>query len=73
VSDVQYISYAYGEGLLILGNGARYATGGSIPGVLPRLSDQALSLSNSVGNTGNVRLLCGPLVFWPAGCPDALV
>lgn len=31
------------------------ATGGSIPGVLPRLSDQELNVTQSVNNTGNVR------------------
>ncbi|TFY59876.1 hypothetical protein EVG20_g7628 [Dentipellis fragilis] len=31
-----------------------YSTGGSIPGLLPRLSDQALNVSNSVNNTGNM-------------------
>ena len=31
-----------------------HATGGSIPGVLPRLSDQELNVTQSVNNTGNV-------------------
>ncbi|KAK2465281.1 hypothetical protein APHAL10511_002635 [Amanita phalloides] len=31
-----------------------YATGGSIPGVLPRLSDAALNVTLSVNNTGNM-------------------
>ncbi|KAI0053998.1 glycoside hydrolase family 37 protein [Auriscalpium vulgare] len=31
-----------------------YATGGSIPNLLPRLSDQALNLSGSINNTGNM-------------------
>lgn len=34
----------------------RYSTGGSIPNMLPRLSDQALNVSNSVNNTGNVSV-----------------
>lgn len=32
-----------------------WATGGSIPNLLPRRSDQELNLTGSVGNTGNVR------------------
>ena len=32
----------------------RQATGGSIPNVLPRLSDQELNVTQSVTNTGNV-------------------
>lgn len=32
----------------------RHATGGSIPGVLPRLSDQELNVTLSINNTGNV-------------------
>ncbi len=32
-----------------------HATGGQIPGVLPRLSDQELNVTQSVNNTGNVR------------------
>ncbi|KAM6494266.1 trehalase [Amanita muscaria] len=31
-----------------------YATGGSIPGVLPRLSDAALNVTLSINNTGNM-------------------
>ncbi|KAH7884995.1 glycoside hydrolase family 37 protein [Phlebopus sp. FC_14] len=31
-----------------------HATGGSIPGLLPRLPDSQLNLTNSVGNTGNM-------------------
>ncbi|KAI0322093.1 glycoside hydrolase family 37 protein [Amylostereum chailletii] len=31
-----------------------YSTGGEIPGFLPRLSDEALALSGSVNNTGNM-------------------
>lgn len=31
-----------------------YATGGSIPGLLPRLSDQQLNVSQSINNTGNM-------------------
>lgn len=31
-----------------------HATGGEIDGLLPRLTDQELNLTNSVGNTGNV-------------------
>ncbi|KAH8082474.1 trehalase [Cristinia sonorae] len=31
-----------------------HATGGSIPGVLPRLSDQELNITQSVNNTGNM-------------------
>ena len=33
-----------------------HATGGEIPGLLPRLSDQELNVTQSVNNTGNVRL-----------------
>ena len=33
----------------------RHATGGSIPGVLDRLSDEELNVTQSVNNTGNVR------------------
>lgn len=33
----------------------RYSTGGSLPGLLPRLSDAALNISGSINNTGNVR------------------
>jgi alpha,alpha-trehalase len=43
-----------------------HATGGSIPGILPRLSDQELNVTQSVNNTGNVCLLSP--VFPP--CPD---
>jgi hypothetical protein len=32
----------------------RHATGGSISGLLPRLSDQQLNVSQSINNTGNV-------------------
>jgi alpha,alpha-trehalase len=32
-----------------------WATGGSIPNVLPRRSDQELNLTGSLNNTGNVR------------------
>lgn len=32
----------------------RRATGGSIPGVVPRLSDAELNVTQSVNNTGNV-------------------
>ncbi|CCM03727.1 uncharacterized protein FIBRA_05873 [Fibroporia radiculosa] len=31
-----------------------HATGGSIPGVLPRLSDQELNVTQSINNTGNM-------------------
>ncbi|KAF5346662.1 hypothetical protein D9758_013212 [Tetrapyrgos nigripes] len=31
-----------------------HATGGSIEGILPKLSDQELNVTNSVGNTGNM-------------------
>ncbi|EPQ54856.1 glycoside hydrolase [Gloeophyllum trabeum ATCC 11539] len=31
-----------------------YATGGSIPGILPRLSEQELNITQSVNNTGNM-------------------
>lgn len=34
----------------------RHATGGSIPGLLPRLSDAELNVTQSVNNTGNVKL-----------------
>ena len=34
----------------------RRATGGSIPSLLPRLSDAELSVTESVNNTGNVRI-----------------
>ena len=34
-----------------------YATGGSIPNVLPRRPDAQLNLTGSLNNTGNVRLL----------------
>jgi alpha,alpha-trehalase len=30
------------------------ATGGSIPGVVPRISDAELNVTGSIGNTGNV-------------------
>lgn len=33
---------------------ARHATGGSIDGILPRLSDAELNVTLSIGNTGNV-------------------
>jgi alpha,alpha-trehalase len=39
----------------VSGNYARHATGGSISGLLPRLSDQQLNVSQSINNTGNVR------------------
>ena len=32
----------------------RHATGGSIPGVVPRLSDAELNVTQSINNTGNV-------------------
>ncbi|KAH9480690.1 Trehalase [Psilocybe cubensis] len=32
----------------------RHATGGEIPGILPRLSDQELNVTLSIGNTGNM-------------------
>ena len=35
----------------------RYATGGEIPGVLPRLSDAELAVTQSQNNTGNVRAI----------------
>lgn len=35
---------------------SRHATGGSIPGILPRLSDQELNVTLSQNNTGNVSL-----------------
>lgn len=35
----------------------RHATGGEIPGVLPRLSDAELGVTQSTTNTGNVRSL----------------
>lgn len=35
----------------------RHATGGSIPGLLPRLSDAELQVTQSQNNTGNVRHL----------------
>src|SRR6266481_1990360 len=41
----------------------RYATGGSIPGLLPRLSDQQLNVSQSINNTGNVRHSSHPFHF----------
>ncbi|EIM86201.1 glycoside hydrolase [Stereum hirsutum FP-91666 SS1] len=31
-----------------------YSTGGSLPGLLPRLSDAALNISGSINNTGNM-------------------
>lgn len=34
-----------------------HATGGEISGILPRLSDQELNVTGSVGNTGNVRII----------------
>ena len=33
----------------------RHATGGSISGILPRLSDAELQVTQSQNNTGNVR------------------
>jgi hypothetical protein len=36
---------------------ARHATGGSIPGLLPRSSDTQLNVTQSINNTGNVRPL----------------
>lgn len=36
---------------------ARHATGGSIPNILPRLSNAELQVTQSVNNTGNVRIL----------------
>lgn len=33
---------------------SRHATGGSIPGVLPRLSEAELNVTQSTNNTGNV-------------------
>lgn len=35
---------------------ARHATGGEIPNVLPRLSPDELNVTQSVNNTGNVRV-----------------
>ena len=35
---------------------ARYSTGGSIPNLLPQLTDQQLNVSQSIGNTGNVSV-----------------
>jgi alpha,alpha-trehalase len=42
------------------------ATGGSVPGLLPRLSDAALNVTASVNNTGNVRP--APLSVLVMGC-----
>lgn len=39
----------------VTGNGTRHATGGSILGLLPKLSDQQLNVTQSINNTGNVR------------------
>ena len=39
----------------------RHATGGSIPGVLPRLPDAQLNVTQSINNHGNV------------GCPKKLI
>ena len=39
-----------------------HATGGEIQGLLPRLSDAELNVTQSVNNTGNVRLL--PLILF---------
>lgn len=36
----------------------RRATGGSIEGILPKLSDQELNVTQSINNTGNVRHPC---------------
>lgn len=33
----------------------RHATGGSIPGLLPRLSDAQLNVTQSINNNGHVR------------------
>lgn len=45
----------------------RYSTGGSIPNILPQLSEQELNVTQSVGNTGNVSewvlSLCPPQVM----------
>ena len=47
----------------------RYATGGSIPGVLPRLSDAELNVTSSIESSGHVSaLLChaeGELTLGP--------
>ena len=43
-----------------------YATGGSIPNLLPRRPDQQLNLTGSLNNTGNVRFgLCFPPLLIP--------
>ena len=39
----------------VSGNGTRHPTGGSIPDLLPKLSDQQLNVTQSISNTGNVR------------------
>lgn len=44
-------------GLTALGIFIRQATGGSIPGVIPRLSDAELNVTQSINNTGNVSTL----------------
>lgn len=53
----------------------RHATGGSIPSLLPRLSDAELQVTQSQNNTGNVRHLSFILPL-PAGfgyiCPENL-
>lgn len=38
----------------------RHATGGELPGILPRLSDDELNVTLSQNNTGNVRPLHSP-------------
>lgn len=40
-----------------------YATGGSIPDLLPRRSDQQLNLTGSLNNTGNVRFWFTPFLL----------
>ena len=46
---------------LILLYEKRQATGGSIPNILPRLSDSALNVTQSINNTGNVSGFVGIL------------
>ena len=44
----------------------RHATGGSIPNILPRLSDQELNVTQSVNNTGNVCSMSVMIKKWMA-------
>ena len=48
-----------------------YATGGSIPNVLPRRPDAQLNLTGSLNNTGNVRLLVSLFLLLSSPAPPS--